>query len=192
MGGAGLEHGGLGPSVSGTRLGCCSTDLHRASCSRLGHRRWLVIGTFIWVLGGVSIQQTPSPLSAGPPGWRWPLLVILPLAGDVAHRRVTWLCPPFAGLHGEGAGLAAGEPGHHPWRVCGRRCHRGQGPIPPLPSPPPASLPDGPSSADVLVGGRGGGDAEAHQPLGPQGKPGLTSVPPPPPCHLSPRLIPRL
>ena len=74
--------------------------------------------------------------------------------GDAAHRGVTWLCSLLTGLHGEGAGLAAGESGRHPRRVCGRRCHRGLGPLPSTPTPccPP---PDSTCSADVRGGGRG-------------------------------------
>ena len=66
--------------------------------------------------------------------------------GDAGHRGVTWLCSLLVGLHGEGAGLAAGEPGRHPRRVCGRRCHRGL--VPSLPTPAPRLPP--PKTAPAL------------------------------------------
>lgn len=44
-------------------------------------------GSLIYVFTNVSVQGTPRPLSAGPPGWGWPLLVIL-------SDRVKW---PIAG-----------------------------------------------------------------------------------------------
>nr|XP_030720478.1 CD82 antigen isoform X2 [Globicephala melas] len=54
------------------------------------------------------------------PRWQW----------DPEQQQPRRVACVQGGLHGEGAGLAAGEPGHHPWRVCGRRCHRASGDAP--------------------------------------------------------------
>ena len=157
VGGVGLGsgHGGFRPSGPQPHLGYCSIDLSSRNCSRLplihlfARHLHLHLCIHQWIHSRTT--QTPlcriSGLGVAPP--RDPAC-----QGDAAHRGVTWLCSLLTGLHGEGAGLAAGESGRHPRRVCGRRCHRGLGPLPSTPTPccPP---PDSTCSADVRGGGRG-------------------------------------
>lgn len=60
-------------------------------------------------------------------------------------------CFPLVGLHEEGAGLAAGERGHHPRHLCGRRRHRGLNPFPSSTPAPPLALP-----SPLMASGRPG------------------------------------